>query len=205
MAGIQPSGTSTATQPAVKDLDLEESERVNEERKVGEVAKEIAVNKIEADAVPHEREDADAPRASHDASAAKGHEAGDDGGLETGVADPPSSSILGMSPFSGHDPVSHTNDDATASIHDTTPLQPSPAATQSSTESTQTHISIHPPPPPAPLKRFTAVNINKRFLEKTPSTAGASMGGSAHANHVSGAANTSASGQRRGASPSCMW
>lgn len=207
MADIQPSETSTAVPAAVtpiKDLSFEDGRRGDGEKRAEEVNGKTVDNTQES-VEPHDRGEMDAPQASHDASVAKRHKAeGDDGEPETGNADHSSSSTLGMVPFSCHDPASHANDDATTSSHDTVSSHIFPPSAQSPTEPPQTHIPIQQPPV-APLKRFTAVNINKRFLEKTPSTSGAPLGGSSHANHVSSAANATGSGQRRGVSPSCMW
>jgi hypothetical protein len=203
MADTQPSGTSTTEPPVgtpIKNLSLEEGERVKGEEGVGEEVKATDVHNIQESAVPHERGNADVLRASHDAPQARRHNAeGDNGEPEPGLADHPSS--LGMDSISGHDPASHPNDDATALLaHESPPSHTSPLPAHSSTEP---NISAQPQPQ-APLKRFTSVNINKRFLEKTSSTSGTPLGGSPLASHISGAANAGASGPRRGPSPSCM-
>lgn len=159
--------------------------------------------KGEDTAVPCERGNVTAPRASHDASERKRQKAGDEDDANAGTVDHSSSPDLGMASTSGHDPAHHTNEDDPALGHETTTLHTTPPPTQSSTEAMQTH-SLTQSPLPAPLKRFTSVNINKRFLEKTSSTSGTPLGGTPLTNHTSGAANLSGSGQRRGVSPNCL-
>ncbi|KAF8514507.1 hypothetical protein JB92DRAFT_140639 [Gautieria morchelliformis] len=171
MADTQPSGTST-TEPAVatpiKNLSLEEGEPVKGEEEESEEVKATDVHNVQECAPPHERGNAVEPRASHDAPQAKRHSAGDNGGPEPCVADHPSS--LRMDSISGHDPASHTDDDATSLAHESPPARTSPPPSHSSTEPN----TSAQPQPQAPLKRFTSVNISKRFLEKTSSTSGAS-------------------------------
>ena len=203
MADYQPSAT-TATATPINDPRSEEGGRVGGEEEAGCVVKENVVGRGVDTTVPYEPRSANAPRASHDASDPKRHKAEEDGGdPDTGIADHSSSSTLGMASDSGHDPARHTNDDEPGLGNETTPLHSTPLPAQSLTESVQTHNTALPLPP-APPKRFTSVNINKRFLEKTSSTSGATLGGSLLNNHASSATNPSGSAQRRGVSPNCL-
>jgi len=77
------------------------------------------------------------------------------------------------------------------------PTQPNSSGTpQQSQHSSSTQ---HAPS----LKRFTSVSITKRFLEKTPSPSGISLGGGSSSAHAPGIGSATSSVQRRGISPNC--
>ncbi|KAF8591969.1 hypothetical protein K439DRAFT_1656414 [Ramaria rubella] len=209
MADIQPSGTSIAAPVAaasIRDSSLGKGGEGNGEAQEDAEMKDDAVGNV-GKVVPPKNLNADALLAGHDASETAYYEE-EQYDEKPGIMKVEDSSVpsSGMSPISVHDSVSSNATAASCSTtHVHTPTltaQSSPDAGQTHTQTTQT-TTAQPQPHHAPLlKRFTSVNINKRFLEKTSSTSGTPLGGSPLSGHTAGVSNASGSGQRRGESPS---
>ncbi|KAF8528071.1 hypothetical protein BU17DRAFT_81297 [Hysterangium stoloniferum] len=187
MADNLPSDTSIAVLAAAAPTSVSSLEGVGEGG--GEAASLNAEVKDDMDSsilpVP---DDIDAPRPSHDAFDMSSHKGGEGDGASGRVSvfeHPAVPSTMPHLVASG-DPDPKLRDDATA---------PTASAIQASSPSPQASAVALPP-----IKRFSSVTINKRFLEKTSSSLGTPQGGSSHAG--SGAGNVNGAGQRRGTSPS---
>lgn len=203
MANIQPSGTSITALPAgapVKDLSLDEEGR----RVAGEEATEERVSSI-GSAAAGKNGSADSPQVENQISEADRGERGPDINIEDTTAGA-SAYVSDVTSLSSPNPTNGDDDDTTAPAIQVPQLQ-SPLTEHSSADPEQiptTTAQPQPQHPHPPLKRFTSVNITKRFLEKTPSISGTPSGGSPLVGHASGGAGMSGSGQGRGASPSCV-
>ncbi|KIJ45757.1 hypothetical protein M422DRAFT_67178 [Sphaerobolus stellatus SS14] len=121
---------------------------------------------------------------------------GADGGLNEGQL---SSSTTMQTNASAHVADSKPDSDGGNASSDR-PSSQAQAYTQSTSSTSTPPLSTtqqHQPP----LKRFTSVNITKRFLEKTSSQSGTSLGGGSSSAHSSGLGSSTVSGQLRGNSP----